>query len=1071
MPQELNPPLKPVTLDRDPYVTPLLRTPPKFKATAKITQERIDSLNFGPEGSITEEERHLLCDVIVRREGVLAFGPEERGLLKRDIGEPYRIPTVPHEPWQIKPIPIAAATRDAFTELVRERLRTGLYEQSCSSYSSPIFAVLKQDGKSLRIVHELQRLNSVTIRDAGLPPRVDEFVDSMAGRVCYGLVDVMGGYDQRELHPDSRPMTAFETRLGRMQLTRLPQGATNSVAVYQAQMAWILQDDLPHNVQIFIDDAGIKGPKSDYGGAVLPENPGIRQFIWEYAVTLERVLYRIESAGLTVSGKKFAVCVPALEILGHVVSKAGRSVAETKRNKVQDWPTPKNPSHILQFLGLCSYVRMFIERFAEIASPMRRLTQKGATWDWSASCEASFASLKEIVGRKIMLKDLDYDAGGIRLAVDSSEYGAGGVLSQEEDSKDRPVLYESVTFTEVESKYSQPKLELCGVTKIVRRLQHVLWGVPFELLVDAEALARMINSPSLPNAPMTRWVAYLQLFSFTVVHIAGKAFTMPDVLSRVPLKNEEGRFEEAEELDVERRLLVAKTATVDWEGEPLRQSGRYLTLEAFLTSLVCPPEAPEAVKRWIKRRSANFFVHEAQLWRRSSPIPLMVVTVWEDQERILKSLHDELGHRGEAETRRRVQARFWWPGIIRSVKTWIQHCEACQRRSNSLQREIGIPTGEDSLFSRISLDVVHIKAGKFAYLLVARDNLSGWVEARPLVKLSAEKVGQFLEEEWFARFGCIRLVTVDGGSEFRGSLMKVVKACGAKFGRVTEYYPEGAGMIERGHQPIKNALAKLCGEDGKKWQQFLPAVLLADRISTKRGTGYSPYELLFGLQPVLPVDIEMLTYLAIDWWKVKTSEELVEARTEQLLRREGTISRAVKRLRDSRKRSVRYWDQRCANRLRDPLHKGDLVLLYNRSLESQWGKLFANRWNGPYRVVSKFPGGSYQLEELDGTLLRRKAAAQHVKRFYARGSTSFDETAGSDDDVDMAEAGGDVFEDAAEEPDESTQSEEGGSDSEGSAGEEGAGTEEEPGPRRSRRLKTAEDSSLKRRVGGRTAGQ
>ncbi|KAI7938998.1 hypothetical protein MJO28_014577 [Puccinia striiformis f. sp. tritici] len=254
----------------------------------------------------------------------------------------------------------------------------------------------------------------------------------------------------------------------------------------------------------------------------------------------------------------------------------------------------------------------------------------------------------------------------------------------------------------------------------------------------------------------------------------------------------------------------------------------------------------------------------------------------------------------------------------------------------------------------------------------------------------------------------------------------------------------------------------------------------------------------------------MLTYLAIDWWKVKTSEELVKARAEQLLRRESTISREVKRLRDSRKRSVRYWDQRCANRLRDPLHKGDLVLLYNRSLESQWGKLFANRWNGPYRVVSKFPGGSYQLEELDGTLLRRKAAAQHVKRFYAHGSTSFDETAGSDDDVDMAEAGEDVFEDAAEQPDESAHSDDGGSDSDGSAGEEDAGREEEPGPRRSRRLKntgelvhsdgsgsdsegsageedagmeeepgprrsrrlrTAEDSSLKRRVGGGAAGQ
>ena len=54
-----------------------------------------------------------------------------------------------------------------------------------------------------------------------------------------------------------------------------------------------------------------------------------------------------------------------------------------------------------------------------------------------------------------------------------------------------------------------------------------------------------------------------------------------------------------------------------------------------------------------------------------------------------------------------------------------------------LPREVGIPAGKDSLFSRVSLDVVHIKAGKFAYLLVARNDLSGWVEAQPWVKLSA----------------------------------------------------------------------------------------------------------------------------------------------------------------------------------------------------------------------------------------------------------------------------------------------------------------------------------------------
>jgi hypothetical protein len=97
------------------------------------------------------EEFHLLADVVK----MLAFGPEERGLLKREIGQPYKIRTIPHQPWQIMPIPIPAASWGAFMELVKERVRTGLYKQTNSSSLSPIFAVLKQDKASLRIVHDL----------------------------------------------------------------------------------------------------------------------------------------------------------------------------------------------------------------------------------------------------------------------------------------------------------------------------------------------------------------------------------------------------------------------------------------------------------------------------------------------------------------------------------------------------------------------------------------------------------------------------------------------------------------------------------------------------------------------------------------------------------------------------------------------------------------------------------------------------------------------------------------------------------------------------------------------------
>ena len=85
------------------------------------------------------------------------------------------------------------------------------------------------------------------------------------------------------------------------------------------------------------------------------------------------------------------------------------------------------------------------------------------------------------------------------------------------------------------------------MARILKKLQTHLWGQHFQLLVDAKSLIEMINSPSLPNAPMTRWVAFIQLFSLELIHVPGKTFTMPDGLSRRPPYPEEGKPKEFDE--------------------------------------------------------------------------------------------------------------------------------------------------------------------------------------------------------------------------------------------------------------------------------------------------------------------------------------------------------------------------------------------------------------------------------------------------------------------------------------------------------------------------------------------
>jgi hypothetical protein len=80
---------------------------------------------------------------------------------------------------------------------------------------------MKKNGK-LRIVHDLQPLNKVTVRDAELVPILDDFVEGFAGRQCYTVFDLYWGFDARRMEPESRDMTAFMTPLGLLPLPPCP---------------------------------------------------------------------------------------------------------------------------------------------------------------------------------------------------------------------------------------------------------------------------------------------------------------------------------------------------------------------------------------------------------------------------------------------------------------------------------------------------------------------------------------------------------------------------------------------------------------------------------------------------------------------------------------------------------------------------------------------------------------------------------------------------------------------------------------------------------------------------------
>ena len=87
---------------------------------------------------------------------------------------------------------------------------------------------IKKYGKSLRLVHDLRSLNTVTVKDSAVPPTtIDLYDESFGGCSIYTVFDLFVGFNQRVLAEQSRDLTTFQTPLGTFPLTSIPMGYTN----------------------------------------------------------------------------------------------------------------------------------------------------------------------------------------------------------------------------------------------------------------------------------------------------------------------------------------------------------------------------------------------------------------------------------------------------------------------------------------------------------------------------------------------------------------------------------------------------------------------------------------------------------------------------------------------------------------------------------------------------------------------------------------------------------------------------------------------------------------------------
>eukprot|EP00253_Pinus_taeda_P032568 PITA_32568 len=174
------------------------------------------------------------------------------------------------------------------------------------------------------------------------------------------------------------------------------------------------------------------------------------------------------------------------------------------------------------------------------------------------------------------------------------------------------------------------------------------------------------------------------------------------------------------------------------------------------------------------------------------------------------------------------------------------------------------PISTEKPFQQWGLDFIGeihpSSSGQHKWILTATDYFTKWIEAIPCRQANDSTIIQFLESNILSRFGCPEKIITDNTAAFKSK--KIINFCHKyqiTLGHSTAYYPQGNGLAESSNKSLISIIKKMLEENKKIWHKKLTNALWADRLSTKKSIGMSPYELVYGMEARFPSSLGIPT--------------------------------------------------------------------------------------------------------------------------------------------------------------------------------------------------------------------
>ena len=414
---------------------------------------------------------------------------------------------------------------DEVREHLKLMLDAGVIRPSNSPWCNAVVLVRKKDG-SLRFCIDFRKLNSLTVKDSHLLPRICETLESLNGAAHFSTFDMNSGFWQVPMDEESKQYTAFTLgSMGLYECESMPFGLCNNAPTFQRLVQNCSGELNLTYCLIYLDDV-----------IVFSDTPD------KHLQRMHVVFDRLREHGLKLKPSKCEVLKSEINYLAHHVSRKGVLPSKKNLELIAQCPPPNTYMKVKSFVGLVGHYRCFIKGFAKIAAPLYDLTsgdnkdKKSEHVDLSLEAREAFDRLKAACLQAPILSFPDFNKPFL-LEMDASGRGLGAVLSQKQaDGRYHPIAYASHVMNETEQRYHSNKQEFLALKWAVTEQFHEYLSPygknrnEFVVRTDNNPLTYIFSSANL-DAARQRWVARLASYNFSLEYQKGKDNTVADFLS------------------------------------------------------------------------------------------------------------------------------------------------------------------------------------------------------------------------------------------------------------------------------------------------------------------------------------------------------------------------------------------------------------------------------------------------------------------------------------------------------------------------------------------------------------